>query len=487
MNIITSCDDNIASYILPQLVSINKNLGMYDVKFYLMHSKVSSENLQLIDDFSKTQDNITFYELRVKNNKQFKNIDKYGDGRGIKGGRLWPVEAYYWYYAHLYLPQDMERIIYIDAGDIIITGDIGDYYFKDFNDKFFTANARLLITRDGKTDFFQKNDLDNIELLGRVLGAGTFCAGSIVLNLNKFREEVKEGYIDKYIESLKKIYPEVKCLFNGDQGLASGAFAGKIGYFMKPGEKDVWYRPYNFPVGNLYEREKEDFDFPVCIVHYNASLTYKPWVARFDKNEIAKYDLRVDGAAGPAPYMATPAIIEYNDIWWKYCEKTPIYEELNFRAGIAAEVLQKYFLPLCNDYKDLFVSNKELEEKYTGAKQLLDLLINKFPLLSGITMEDISYLGTIISAVLQNDLQAALDEVLRLSNTDIPDKYAECYLILAQNICAVTEYAEGWVMFKKEHARFLISIGNKEKADDIIKELDSLLPDDEEVIILRNQ
>jgi len=359
----TSCDDNIAAYIMPQLVSINKNLNMYHINFYVMHSKISLKNMQLIKNFAETLDNITFHELRVRDNKLFNMIEKYGDGRGIKGGRLWPNEAYYWYFAHLYLPQDMERVIYIDAGDIIITGDIGEYYFKDFNNKLIIANARLLITHEGKTDFFQKSDLENKQILGQVLGAGTFCAGSIVLNLEKFREVIKDDFIDNYIESLKKIYPGEKCLFNGDQGLASGAFAGEIEYFMKPGEKDVWYRPYNFPVGNLYEREKEDFDFPICVLHYNASLTLKPWVARFDISEIAKYDFRVDGAAGPAPYMATPAIIELNEVWWEYCKETPIYEELDYRARIAADVLQKYFLPLCNEYNKLFVKNKDSEEK----------------------------------------------------------------------------------------------------------------------------
>jgi hypothetical protein len=345
----------------------------------------------------------------------------------------------------------------------------------------------MLITREGKTDGLQKRDIESNELLGTILGAGTFCAGTIVLNLDKFRRVITKGSVDKYIESLEKKFPDEACLYMGDQGLASAFFAGEIEYFLQKDNPELWYRPNNFPVGYFYEHEKEDFKHRINAIHFNAGLTYKPWVARFDVNEIAKYDLRVNGAAGHAPYMATPTVIGFNEMWWEFCRETPIYDEVNYRAEIAADVLQKYFLPLCNDYNKLFIKHEELEQKNNDLNQCISSLLNQFPLLNDLSPASVSFLKPIINAVFRDDIQSALDEVLHMGDNEIPDEHAESYLTLAQHICAAAEYADGWLLFKKEFARFLLDSGLRERAANEIKELEDLLPDDEEVKALRKK
>ena len=485
INIMTSCDDNIAVYILPQLVSINKHLGIYDVDFYLMHSQISDEHIRLISEFSLSLDSVTFHEIRLKDNRLFEKIAKYGDARSKKGGKLWPHETYYWYYAHYYLPDDMERIMYIDAGDVVITGDIGEYYFKDFNNKIFVASPRLLTTRGNQTNFIRKSDLENIELLSNILGAGIFCAGTIVLNLPKFRNIITTGFFDKQIETLKATFPGTVALYLGDQGLASWIFADDIEYYIDSDNIDVLYRPYNFPVGNLYEYEKDDFKFPINAVHYNASKTFKPWIARFDIEEIAKYDLRVNGAVGHAPYTATPTMIEFYEMWWEFCKDTPIYEELNNRAKIAADALQKYFLPLCDNYNKLMVEHKTLEQKHLSLNQTMSSVLSQFPLLSGVSPNSVTFLLSIITQVMREDIQSAIDEVYNLVDGDIPDEHAESYLTLAMHVCASAEYVDGWIFFKKEYARFLLNSGSTDKANEQIKELEELLADDEEIMDLR--
>jgi len=47
------------------------------------------------------------------------------------------------------------------------------------------------------------------------------------------------------------------------------------------------------------------------------------------------------------------------------------------------------------------------------------------------------------------------------------------------------EYADGWIFFKKELAKFLLISGSTDKANVQIKELEELLPDDKEIIDLR--
>jgi lipopolysaccharide biosynthesis glycosyltransferase len=458
---------------------------MYDVDFYLIHSQITDEHIRLISEFSATLDNITFHEIRLEDNRLFEKITKYGDARSKKGGKIWPPETYYWYYAHYYLPDDMERIMYIDAGDVVIVGDLGEYYYKDFNNKMFIASQRVLLTKGGHTTFIRKSDYENRTLLSQMLGTGAFCAGTIVLNLPKFRSTVNDGYYDEYIEMLKATFPNTVALYLGDQGLASWIFADEIEYFTDNGNIDVLYRPNNFPVGNFYQYEREDIKFPLNALHYNASKTFKPWIARFDKDEIAKHDLRVNGEAGYAPFSATPTLIEFYELWWDFCKETPIYEDVNENAKKTADALQKYYLPLCESYNKLMVSHLDLEKKHLSLDQTLKSVLDQFPLLSGVSPDSVTFLISIITPIMRDDLQSALDEIYRLADGDIPDEHAESYLTLAQLVCASAEYADGWIFFKKELAVFLLNSGSIDKANEQIKELEELLPDDKEVIDLR--
>jgi len=375
INIMTSCDDNYSRYILPQLVSANRHMGKFDVHFYLLHTTISDENIKLISDFIETLDAITFHEIKVTDVRRYDKLVKYGDSRTAhKKGLLWPPELYYWMFIHEYLPKDVERVLKFDAGDVLFIGDIEEYYFKDFEDKMIMASARLLITEGEKTRYITKKDIDDKDLYGQLLGSGQFCPGCIVLNVPKFREIVTKNIYDDYIDVIKKKFPNAECLYLGDQGLFSVLFADYIGYFMRPDIMDVWYRPYNFPVGNFFEREKEDFDYKINVIHFNSGKIYKPWVARFTAEDIKKYDLRVDGAAGPAPFVATPTIIEYYEMWWDFCKETPIYESINYTAVIAAEVLQKDFLYLCQEYNKLYTNNKNQEKINQQLSELLNLL-----------------------------------------------------------------------------------------------------------------
>ena len=484
LNIMTSCDDNLAIYILPQLASINTNLGMYEVDFYLMHSRVTDGSLKLIRDYAATLDNVTFHELLVTDNGPFEKAATYGDARS-QGKRYWPHETYYWFYAHLYLPDDMDRVMYIDAGDIVFLGDVGEYYFKDFGGKLFVASPRLMISRNGVPDVYNKGDIDKIETLKDMLSLGSFCAGVLVLNLAVFREKIKVGYIDDFVELLKKVFPGADCIYLGDQGLASAAFAGDIEFFGDVGGVDVWYRPYNFPVGYYYEVAKEDFAYTPKVAHFNASYTDKPWAARFDPEEIAKYDFRVRFDFEYAPFIANAPIIELYEEWWKCCKKTPVYEELDRRARIAAKALQNHFLPLCKSYNELAMQNHSLAKRHDELeKSFKDLLVGS-PLLAHLLPSDAPFLNAAIAAVLRGDLQAALDEIFRLAEDDIPEEIAERFLELALNICAATEYADGWVAFLKALIKFLIESGRMADAQPRIEELEALLPDDEEVKAFR--
>jgi FkbM family methyltransferase len=116
-----------------------------------------------------------------------------------------------------------------------------------------------------------------------------------------------------------------------------------------------------------------------------------------------------------------------------------------------------------------------------AAMDRFDCLRLKSPLLKTVTPESATFLSAAVAAVLRDDLQSALDEIFKFAEDEIPDEYAASYLDLAQNICAVAEYADGFVLFKKQWASWLIEQNRHDEARSVAAELAEMLPDDEDV------
>jgi glycosyltransferase involved in cell wall biosynthesis len=126
-----------------------------------------------------------------------------------------------------------------------------------------------------------------------------------------------------------------------------------------------------------------------------------------------------------------------------------------------------------------------LQEQIAIAKKGIEAELSKLPLLAGLSIPAAIYMRDIIDAIFHEDMQAALDGIFRLSNDEIPDEHAESYLLLAQNVCAICEHVDGWIMFQKELVGFLLETGRAVDASLRLKDLSDLLPDDEEVIALQ--
>jgi len=111
---------------------------------------------------------------------------------------------------------------------------------------------------------------------------------------------------------------------------------------------------------------------------------------------------------------------------------------------------------------------------------------SNIPLLADVTALSSVYLRDVIASVIDGNLQEALNQIFLLSESEIPDKHAQSYLFLARNLCAACEYADGWVMFQKEIVRFLAGDGRTDDAAMLLKELEELLPEDNDLAELRS-
>jgi len=240
INIMSSCDENYAKLVPVQLLSIADNLlsskqGKYtEVHYYLFYSRISEKIIESLRAYCETL-GIAFHNIYITDTDLYAEL-------ASKGG-LWTYEAFFSLECYRYLPEEVDRILYIDAADVLILGDIGEYYFLDFDNRsFIVTGARY----KPPGVIFEKDDLSDEELRSGIL-RGLFNSGSYVINVDKMRKANMP--LSDYIvfkKALEEIYPDDNRIYFGDQGLLSAVFVGDIKYFGYPKIKNLWYQPYNF-------------------------------------------------------------------------------------------------------------------------------------------------------------------------------------------------------------------------------------------------
>jgi len=274
INIMSSCDENYAKYVPIQLYSISDSLNAKeetDVHFWLFHSRVKEETIEHLRAYSDAIE-INFHDVCIAETEPYAQVTSKGGG--------WCHEAYFSLKSHRYLPTEVKRILYIDAADVLITGNIDGYYFADFDGcSLLVTCSRFKSGPDGSLLIHESADLGDDELRPGIL-RGLFNSGSYMINVEKMRRENMSINDFIYLKNeLSKIYPDKNDIYFGDQGLIAAAFVGDIKYFGYPGIKNIWYMPYNFCMW-FFDRSTE-----ICggnpwyiprILHYCGNI--KPWL-----------------------------------------------------------------------------------------------------------------------------------------------------------------------------------------------------------------
>ncbi|MDR3091684.1 MAG: hypothetical protein LBU36_05790 [Clostridiales bacterium] len=359
----TSCDDGYAKYVAPQLVSIAKNLAGYDVEFYLFHSRVSAGNIALLRDFARGL-GLGFIEIAVTDAAPYEELAKHG-------GR-WPGEAYYSLLAHELLPAEADRILYIDAGDMIIEGDIAEYYFADFEGRSLLGMCgSFLPDRSAPgADFMEKLGEKAWEI---IRDQGYFNSGSYVLNLDRLRAENvnMERYLRAREQCRERFPDESKKAYYGDQGLLSYVFLGDIKFFGYPESADNWNMPYNFMLSYYLEHDYEP-PYEPKIVHLLSGI-FKPWDVRPPEGWLEGFPFPADVKRSKR-FLVRPRHLPWIEKWWRYCEETPVYDELIAKARIYGEALDKFVLPAYRELHAMIKLFDSQEAALERAKELINAM-----------------------------------------------------------------------------------------------------------------
>ena len=241
------------------LVTINKN---YLDKFFTMMNSLQDNNLGDIDVYIVSND-ITNKDLKVfkkRKNVKFYLIE-YQDEilDSAPTSKRYPSVIYYRLVAAKYLPDSLDRILYLDP-DIIILKDLKDLYNMDFEDKYYigASNVKELLRKINES---KNNAPKNSPYLN---------TGVLLINLKELRKLNQSEEIYNYILKRKLL------LTLPDQDILQGLYGDKVKEIdnLKYNLSDRTITFYNLSHG-LSKIDLKWVDDNCYIIHYFGRN--KPW------------------------------------------------------------------------------------------------------------------------------------------------------------------------------------------------------------------
>ena len=152
-------------------------------------------------------------------------------------------EAYFRLYAPFLLPQDMDRILYLDS-DIIINGNIEELYNIDFEDAIFAATENIDLNPN-----FQE---DTNKRLGLPLDNKYINSGVLLINLKKYKDFITEDNINQYIDE------NYENIIYMDQDIINKMFYQQI---------KIVSETYNYQINHIKSDEEVNYQNKK-IIHY---------------------------------------------------------------------------------------------------------------------------------------------------------------------------------------------------------------------------
>lgn len=236
MNIIIAMNEKYVEPAKTMLFSLFYN-NREDSKVYLLHKDLSEDTVQSLRAFLYECGDVELLAKTVPS-------ELFQDAPKIK---WWSEEMYYRLLAFELVPE--ERVLWLDA-DIIVNGDIREFYYQDLTGKYCAACP-------GCNQALAKG-------IGLREGTPYFNSGVILFNLNEIRKDIR---VEDVFQCLKSNGDNLKA---PDQDILNLMFQGRVAY----ADSSV-YNHESF--GNyVYTKEKMNVIMHEAkIIHFNGP--HKPW------------------------------------------------------------------------------------------------------------------------------------------------------------------------------------------------------------------
>jgi len=218
---------------------------------------------------------------------------------GLSSTEQYPPLLYCKMIPHLFLPSDVERILYLDL-DLIINGDLDDLYNRDLGVNYLSA------CRGWRA--FGANHLN--ETYSFSVDYDAFNSGVVLYNLVAMRGEISLSSYFSWLNEYKRRTSRAQEQY--EEWLMINVMRGRIAYEMP--------YDYNYNINShayqLYERYCEERSIVPLkrIIHYmpfyNEPTIKKPWLY---------FDVFVYNEEHSLP----DRIYGLYKLWWSYAKKTP--------------------------------------------------------------------------------------------------------------------------------------------------------------------
>ena len=200
INLLVSLDENYIPQLNVLLTSIAINNPGETISLYLMHSGISKEKLLNIKDHCEKYGYI-FNSVLVSPNLFISS----------PCSKRYPREMYYRLLSPIILPNNIDRVIYLDP-DILVINPLRPLWETDLKGNIFAAASHTGTTK-------LANNVNKIRL-------GTeneyFTSGVLLIDLKKGRDEIIPDEIFKYAEN------HFKELILPDQDILNALYGGRI-------------------------------------------------------------------------------------------------------------------------------------------------------------------------------------------------------------------------------------------------------------------
>lgn len=251
-NILCCPDNNYTPYCGIMLTSLFENNKETGFTIYIVTANITSANKEQLEQLCKSYNNrIEIIEI---DNKILDNCP-------IREGDHVSIAAYYRIFAPILLPEEINKILYLD-GDIIINNSIADFYNTNID------NYALGGIID--EDYLSQKKYNR---LGIPFNKEYINSGVLLINLKYWREHNLTDKCLSYIDKNKKN------IVQHDQDVLNAVLNGNI--------KQLPLK-YNFQTGFLFKNvypfddkvknEISDTAYNPTVIHY--TTIRKPWVKR---------------------------------------------------------------------------------------------------------------------------------------------------------------------------------------------------------------
>lgn len=243
MNILVATNNN---YLLPTMTMLYSLIvhTKEEIIVYVLHSELTEKEKKKIDRLLLESGHARAEYIQISE----KEFEGYSTEKWIS------KETYYRLLAQKLLPEDVERILWLD-GDTIVLDDLSDFYHMDLGGKLIAA-----------CDLGLEKESNKANALKRLLlppDARPFNAGVILYDMRGIREQIDPDIYIQYVQYLGKH------LLFADQDVLNAVFYQLV-YYVDP-------HVYNYVrVFEPMEKVRKLVDFrKVKILHYNGDS--KPW------------------------------------------------------------------------------------------------------------------------------------------------------------------------------------------------------------------